>query len=93
MPGLSGIYIYMMLSSAFDLGVHIVALAIGLVMGLLRWPWWLPIVISVVAILLTQKGGDLNFWLLGFPFSIVAVYVVYALGRLFVRSRPASTGN
>ncbi len=91
MPGLSGIYVYMMVSSPFDIGVHVVALVMSLIVGLRRWPWWLPTVVAVLATLLTQKGGDPNFWLIGLPVCAIANYASFGVGRLIAGSRSAPT--
>jgi hypothetical protein len=83
--------LYMMMDSPFDIAVLVIALGAALVSGFMRWPWWLPISIALFATALTQEGGDVNFWLIGFPVYTILTYADYATGRLIAAVLHART--
>ena len=82
------IYLYMMVDSSLDIAVLVVAIIIALVAGSVRWSWWLPAIIAVLATLATQEGGDINFWLIGFPAYAILLYAFYGIARAIWTLRP-----
>lgn len=82
------IYLYLMVDNPFDIAVLVVALIIALVAAIVRWPWWLPAIIAVLATFVTQEGGDINFWLIGFPAYAIVLYAVYGIARAIWVLRP-----
>ena len=82
------IYLYMMVDSSLDIAVLVVATIIVVVAGIVRWSRWLPAIIAVLATLATQEGGDINFWLIGFPAYAILLYAVYGIVRTIWKFRP-----
>jgi hypothetical protein len=89
---MSMIYLFMMVDSRFDIAVLVVALILASVVAIFRWPWWLPVIVAPLATIATQEGGDINFWLIGFPAYVILLYAVYGLVRAIIGLRPRAQG-